>query len=112
MKTELNQGEKLIKKGPANMQRGVETVGGRLYLTDQRLIFEAHAFNVQSGVSEIPIDSVIGVRRAWTKLFGVIPLAPNSVVVTLSEGSEHSFVLARRQSWLDAIGSFCASTEA
>ena len=40
MKTELNPNEALIKKGGANLQKGAESVGGYLYLTDQRLIFE------------------------------------------------------------------------
>jgi hypothetical protein len=32
MKTKLNIDEILIKKGGANLQKGLETVGGHLYL--------------------------------------------------------------------------------
>ena len=46
MKFELRQGEQIIKEGKANLQREWETVGGKLYLTNQRLIFEAHKLNV------------------------------------------------------------------
>ena len=36
MKTPLLPGETPVKDGAANLQRGLETVGGRLYLTNQR----------------------------------------------------------------------------
>lgn len=45
MNTILLPGEMTVKEGPGNMQRGIETVGGRLYLTNMRVIFEAHALN-------------------------------------------------------------------
>jgi hypothetical protein len=34
MKTALNQHDHIIKQGSANLQKGVETVGGKLYLTN------------------------------------------------------------------------------
>ena len=39
MKTVLKDGEKIVKKSSANHQRGIEAVGGMLYLTTARLIF-------------------------------------------------------------------------
>lgn len=47
MRMPLLSGEQLIKEGFANLQRGWEALGGRLYLTNQRLIFESHPFNIQ-----------------------------------------------------------------
>lgn len=45
MKTELRQGEQIVKEGAANLQKNIETVGGKLCLTNQRLVFEAHKIN-------------------------------------------------------------------
>ncbi len=104
MKTPLLPGETPIKDGAANMQRGIETVGGRLYLTSQRLVFESHAFNIQTGVTTIALTSITGARKCWTKFLNLVPLVPNSVAVTTSEGNEHRFVVFGRQAWLDAIG--------
>jgi len=73
MKTELKEGETIIKEGLGNLQRGIETVGGKLYLTNRRLIFEAHSFNIQSGTSEIPLSFVQDMRKCWTKLLGFLP---------------------------------------
>ena len=42
MKIDLQPNEKLIKESGANLQRGAETVGGKLFLTNDRLYFDTH----------------------------------------------------------------------
>src|SRR3954463_1962991 len=103
MKTDLLPGEALVKEGPANMQRGIETVGGRLYLTNQRLIFESHRFNIQTGVTVILCSSITGVTKRWTKFLNLIPLVPNSIGVTIDSGKEESFVVTNRDGWIEAL---------
>jgi hypothetical protein len=96
-------GEQVLKQGPANLHKNIEAVGGRLYLTNRRLVFEAHVFNVQGGVTEIELARVASTRLCWTKLFGVIPLFPNLLAVVTNDGVEHRFVLFGRKVWADAI---------
>lgn len=103
--TPLQPGEALIKESRANLQRGMESVGGHLYLTDRRLIFESHKFNVQRGPTEIALADVADVRKAWTKFLGVIPLAPNSIAITTAGGQDQRIVCNKRGEWLDAIRS-------
>jgi len=103
MKTPLLPGETVIKDGAANLQRGVETVGGRIHLTSRRLVFESHAVNIQTGNTIIPLESITGVRKCWTRFLNLIPLFPNSVAIATKEGKEYSFVMSDRQSWIDAI---------
>ena len=103
MKTPLLPGERIVKNSAANLQRGLETVGGRLYLTNQRLVFESHALNAQTGPTVIPIASVLGVQKCWTKFLNVIPTLPNSIAVATSNGKEFRIVVFGRQSWIDAI---------
>jgi hypothetical protein len=102
-KTALLPGETLIKDGAANLQRGLETVGGRLYLTNRRLIFESHGFNVQTGATIIPLESISGARKCWTKFLNLIPLFPNSIAVSTNEGKEYRLVTFSRQAWINAI---------
>lgn len=107
MKTELNREEQVVKQGSANLQKGVETVGGKLYLTNQRLIFEAHKINVQGGTTEIKISDIQSSEKCWTKFLGFIPLAPNSLAIFTKSGKEYRFVLMGRDAWataLDATG--------
>jgi hypothetical protein len=103
MKTLYLPDEALVKDGAANLQRGSETVGGRLYLTNRRLVFESHALNIQTGATIIPLSAITGVRKCWTKFLNLIPLVPNSVAVSTKEGKQYHFVAFGRQTWIEAI---------
>ena len=103
MKTELNLNEKIIKSGAANLQKGIETVGGKLHLTNQRLIFEAHKFNIQGGKTEVELSKVQTIKNSWTKFLGLIPLLPNSLAVIAKDGKEYHFVLFGRGVWRSEI---------
>jgi hypothetical protein len=56
MKTTLGDGEMIIKEGTANLQKNIETVGGKLYLTNQRLVFEAHKHGDELPHTEIGVS--------------------------------------------------------
>ena len=103
MKTELNHDEKVIKQGAANLQKGPETVGGKLYLTNQRLVFEAHKINIQNSNTEINLSDIHSSEKCWTKLLGFIPIMPNSLAVYTKTGNEYRFVLFGRGAWAAAI---------
>jgi hypothetical protein len=102
MKTQLLAGEEIVKDGKANFLRGIEGVGGKLYLTNMRLIFEAHAFNVQSSSEVVSLQDIERLGLGWTKLFSVIPLAPNALNVYTAD-RQLDFTLYGRRKWLDAI---------
>lgn len=103
MKTPFFHDEKIIKEGLANMQRSILSVGGKLYLTNQRLIFEPHALNIGSGATIIPLSSVTAARKCWTRFLNLIPMVPNGLAVS-SKGKKYRFVTWRRQEWVSAIG--------
>jgi hypothetical protein len=96
-------GESLVKESRANLQRGIETVGGRLFLTTERLLFEAHKLNVQTGATAIDLRTITAVTKGWTKFLNVLPLAPNTIVVTTSDGAEYRIVCSKRADWIAAI---------
>jgi len=103
MKAQLDAGETIVKVGIANHQRGAESVGGKLYLTTQRLVFESHDFNIQTGSTVIDLRDVARVEPAWTKFLNLIPLMPNSIKVITKAGQEHSFVVFGRDKWIRTI---------
>ena len=102
MHTPLRPNEKIVKEGAASFQKNVEIVGGKLFLTDQRLIFEAHKFNVQRGTTEIQLSHVRSTKKCWTRFF-LIPMAPNSLAVHTKQGTDYRFVLSGREAWAAAI---------
>ena len=103
MKAELRQGEQVVKEGAASLQKNIETLGGWLFLTDQRLVFEAHKLNVQGGTTEIELSNVQSSRPSWTRFLGFIPLFPNSLAIFTKQGKEYRFVLFGRHAWAAAI---------
>jgi hypothetical protein len=102
-KTTLEPGESPLKEGRANLQRGAETVGGRLFLTNRRLIFEAHIFNAQRGGDQIQLGQIAEMQPAWTKFFGVIPVVPSTLSVRTDGGAEYNLVCRGRGAWMEAI---------
>ncbi len=99
MKIELRANEKLIKQSGANLQRGAETVGGRLFLTDQRLYFDTHAFNVATGSEDIELSQITNTSPTWTMFLGIIPIFPNSLRVSTHDGKQYDFVVFDRELW-------------
>lgn len=105
MKIDLQSGEVILKEGSANLQKGWETVGGKLYLTNFRLIFKTHKLNIQSGITEIERSKIQNCKKCWTKFLNLIPLAPNSLAVRTIDGEEYRFVLYKRKTWIKEIES-------
>jgi len=103
MKLELGSNEVTIKESTANLQKNIETVGGKLCLTNQRLVFKSHKINIQTGVTEIQLSSIESVEKCWTKFLGIIPIMPNSLTVNTKGGETFSFVLFGRSNWESAI---------
>ena len=99
----LEQGEVLIKHSRANIQRGLESVGGKLYLTNRRLIFLNHKINIEKGESQIPLAEISSIDLCWTKFLNRIPVFPNSLLVRTKAGEELKFVLPNRKAWKSEI---------
>lgn len=103
METPLLPYEVVVREAPANLQRGLETVGGRIFLTDRRLIFESHRFNVQTGSTVLQRADITGAEPCWTKFLGLLPLFPNSMLVRTRDGGEYRFVVGSRTEWISEI---------
>jgi len=112
MKTALEANEQITRDGRANAQRGLEAVGGHLYLTDHRLIFESHAFNIQRGNIILDLADIVSVEPAWARLLGFIPLVPNSVKVRLGSGKGYRFVVKDKSQWVTDISAALESKAA
>lgn len=88
---ELRANEQILADVAANLTRGVEAVGGRIRITDLRVLFEANALNLQTMSAEIPLSQIAEVRPRNT-LFVV----PNGLLIKLKSGVEYKFVTWNR----------------
>lgn len=93
-----SEAEEVVGKFAVNLMRGVEGVGGRLIVTNQRLLFEAHKLNFQRTPLEVPLDQISDV--AESRIMGVLP---NGVTVTCHSGEQHRFVSWNRTKIVAAI---------
>ena len=102
MKTQMRDGEKVVKDGAATQRRAFDESGGRLYLTNQRLIFEAHKFNFDVGITEIELSNVKSTQASWTKVL-FIPIFPNTVEVHTVDSEIFYFLVFGNREWAAAI---------
>ena len=98
MNIELRNSESLTKQGSANHWQGWQAVGGKLFLTDQRLVFRSHSFNVQRHEISIELEEV-----AFVKLRNNFLLVPNGMSIFLRNGQEERFVIWSRKDWITTI---------
>lgn len=90
--------ESFMLEVPANLWRGIEAVGGRLSVSTDRLIFQPHAFNIQSSPIQIPLALVREVRRG--RSFRIIP---NRMDVTLHSGERLCFVVGQPKRTIELV---------
>lgn len=75
----------LAKQSAARLVYGLVQVGGRLTLTDQRLLFEAHDFNVRKQRLEIQLADIASARAIRTMV------TPSIFAVATGAGRTHRF---------------------
>jgi len=90
--------ESLSAKFAANLVRGAEQVGGRILLTNQRLLFEAHRANDQTEPLEIALSAIDTVTPSM-----VNAVFPMGITVRCKSGEEHQFVVWGRKKVISQI---------
>lgn len=95
---ETAEGENIIKSGGANHFVEKEGVGGKLVLTDQRLIFKSHKYNVHKHQQTIDLNRITGIEVVRT--FGILE---NGLILELRNGEKHKFIVDDPRDWLEQI---------
>ena len=94
------ESEVLLADVAANLFRGMEAVGGCITITSHRILFEAHAFNIQREPLEISLDNISEVRKINT--LGIIP---NGLLIRAKTGINYRFVVWKRKRLIPLIRS-------
>ena len=90
--------EGTIFETAANHFSGAESVGGKLYLTQNALIFVSHKLNIHNHELTIPI-----VEIADLELSNNLGLVPNGLTVHTKSGTTEKFVVNKRKVWIEKI---------
>ncbi len=90
--------EEILADVAANLFRGIESVGGRLKITNRRVMFEPHAINFQKIPAEIHLSEIAEVGARNTMGF-----VPNGVFLRTKSGVEYNFVVWGRAKLIGLI---------
>ena len=85
----------------ANLFRGIEGVGGTLYLYHDRILFKPHLFNIQSQPLTLQYKAVLQVEKCNTALF-----IPNGLKI-YTKDNDYRFVVNGRDNIISVITSQC-----
>lgn len=101
MNSKLNEGESVIKEGSANYFNswgGVlgTSAGGKLYLTNQRILFEGHGLNVGREFVVINIKDIVNCSTGF----------PNTLTILANDNQEFKFAVRGKKNWENEIRSF------
>ncbi len=106
----LQEGESIIMEGNANMKQALGiTKGGKLYLTNQRLVFKAGKLNFGSKLDEIPLGDI---AMTGNKLDIFLP-TPNMIKVSTKGGKTYQFIVTGKQKaeWKEKIENLVNSNQ-
>jgi GRAM domain len=97
-KIDTETDENILFETPANHFKGAEAVGGKLYLTNKRLVFKSHKLNIQNHQLTLNLSDIQKVDRYKTMW-----IADNGLSVTTINGSVDKFVVKQRGKWFDYL---------
>ena len=95
---ELSENENIEVEIPANLFRGIEGVGGKLFLTNKKLIFKSHKLNIQTGQTNIDYAEITDVIKRKTA-----KIANNGIRIKIKSGKEFDFVVNEREKCIEKL---------
>jgi hypothetical protein len=98
---ELKENESIVFEGLANLFRNKYiAVGGKVFLTEKRLIFNSHKYNFQNGETSISRGDIAELTKRKT-----MGLIDNGLRVTTKDKLEFDFVLNNRVELIEKLQS-------
>ncbi len=97
-KIQLDEDETILFETGANHFTGVEGVGGKMYLTNKRLVFKSHKLNVQNHELSLNLTDIENVQAYKT-----LGLVNNGLAVTTTNNTIEKFVVDQRSEWLEQL---------
>lgn len=98
MNIQLLPDEKVVIETPANHFKNIESVGGRLYITNQRVFFKSHPVNIQNHELSIPFSNI----RSYGKR-NTLGIFPNGIYIEKNDLAVEKFVVWKRDQLLSVL---------
>ena len=94
-------GESILFDTTANHFKGMEAVGGKLYLTNKRLVFKSHKINFQKHQLSIDLSDIQKMDR-----YKPLGIANNGLLIKTADNKIEKFVVEKRETWVDQLGKY------
>ena len=94
-KIDTEADETILFDTGANHFKGAEAVGGKLYLTNKRIVFKSHKVNIQNHELSISLSDIDKVDRYKT-----LGLVDNGLSIKTVENKNEKFVVQQIDEWI------------
>ena len=95
---DLDPGEKIVFTDYSTHLKNLESVGGKLFLTDKRLIFISHRFNIQNHMLYLNRNDIAEVGTIRMLIF----LRKGLLIKTIN-GKREKFAVEKIEKWLERL---------
>lgn len=102
MAIQLQNGEQILKKAGANLHGFMNSKGGELVLTNERLVFQGSAFAAGTTIN-IRLADISSCKVETVVSLAALLLPMKVVTVMLSGGVVHRFRVTKQDAWVNAI---------
>ena len=83
--------EKIEFSKSANHFKGIEGVGGKLFITNKKIIFKSHAINIQNHELHIEFFDIQSIQ-----FYNSLGILPNGLMIITKSGKKEKFVVWKR----------------
>lgn len=97
----ISGNEKIYFQDMANQRIKKGKVIGKLFLTNERLLFISHKLNVKSGVTSINPMDITSIERVKIMRF-----FDNGLKIELKNNHSYTFVVNERETWVEKLYSY------
>ncbi|WP_298903439.1 GRAM domain-containing protein [uncultured Psychroserpens sp.] len=98
IKPELEPDEIIEIEGPANVFRGIGGVGGKLFLTNKKMIFKSHKLNIRKEQTTIAYQNIKTIIKGKTA-----KIIDNKIKIVTLDNKVFNFVVNERDLWFESI---------
>ncbi len=95
---EMDENENILFEEGVSLFRGALAVGGKLFLTDKRLVFNSHKYNFQNGETSILLRDITEISKR--KTMGIVD---NGLRVRTKNDSKYDLVVNNRDKWFEQL---------
>ena len=93
------------KSAPATLQKNAIRVDGRLTMSREALDFKSFSSDCLYGPYHLPLKEIVKVETCWGKGAGILPITPDGIQVSLSNGERYQFIVADPEGWVQRLSS-------